>query len=402
MALTLLLTWIGAAYAQDYAFPSSAEDYANFYPTAYVDHGSVTDWNCGGNTYSGHRGSDYGGGSWSGMEAGRDITAAADGTVIATNDGADDECSTGDCDGGGGFGNYVKIQHADGKATYYAHLKTWSVAVSTDQYVTCGQKLGEMGSSGHSTGPHVHFEVREASGSASDPFDGPCSAPPSYWVDAGAWGELPGLVCENVAPCTVVGRLRCGETIATANNAGGATSSHAAYGCGEYTYSGPEIAYEFATELGEAVTLSVTGLAADLDLFVLTSETCDGGGTVGCSVSPDADAEGLGFTATAGQRYVVVVDGYEGATSGFSLSASCAGGYPGETDPVDTAPDDTDVVPPDDTADSGPIGPGVDGLRARPRGPDDWVRLDRLGCGGSAAGMLLGVGLLGRLRRRRR
>lgn len=46
MALILAL----AAHAQDYAFPSSADDYAQFYPTAYVDHGSVTDWNCGGTT----------------------------------------------------------------------------------------------------------------------------------------------------------------------------------------------------------------------------------------------------------------------------------------------------------------------------------------------------------------
>ncbi len=398
---TLLLSLAAPAHAQDYAFPSSVEDHGHFYPTAYVDHGSNTDWNCGDITYSGHRGSDFGGGSWSGMDAGRDITASAAGTVVATNDGAYDRCDSGDCDGGGGFGNYVKIQHADGKFTYYAHMKTWSVAVSNGQAVTCGQKLGEMGSSGSSTGPHVHFEVRTSGGSASDPFDGPCSAPPSYWVDQGVWDGLPSLVCEDVPACTVVGRLRCGESIATANNAGGATSSHASYGCDEYSYSGPEIAYEFATVLGEAVTLSVSGLASDLDLFLLTSEACDGSGAVACSVSPDGEPESIAFTATAGQRYVVVLDGYEGATSAFSLSATCAGGYPGEEEPVDTSVADTD---PADTAalDTAAIDTAGGARPDRPpREPGDWVRLDTLGCGGSAAGLFLGIGIVGRLRRRR-
>ncbi|MDP2308092.1 MAG: M23 family metallopeptidase [Pseudomonadota bacterium] len=397
-ALIPVLILAHAAHAQDYAFPSSAEDYGNFYPTAYVDHGGVTDWNCGDTSYDGHRGSDYGGGSWTGMDAGRDITASAPGTVVATNDGAYDRCDTGDCDGGGGFGNYVKLQHADGKATYYAHMKTWSVAVTTGQTVTCGQKLGEMGSSGSSTGPHVHFEVRDSTGSSSDPFDGPCSAPPSYWVDQGAWGGLPSIVCEDVPACAVVDRLRCGQTIASANNGGGATSSHASYGCGEYSYSGPEIAFEFATNLAEGVTLSMSGHASDLDLFVLTSEACDGSGAVGCSTNPNADAEGVAFTATAGQRYVVVVDGYEGATSGFSITASCAGVYPGEEVPVDTAVEDTDVADTSgDTARADTAAPDTDRPRARAA---DWVRLDHIGCGGSAAGVLLGMGLLGRLRRR--
>lgn len=397
MALILVV----AALAQDYSFPSTGEDYGHFYPTAYYDHGGVTDWACADYTYSGHTGSDYGAGSWTGMDAGRDIAASAAGTVIATNDGVDDRCSTGDCEGGGGLGNYVKIQHADGKQTWYGHLKIWSVAVSTGQYVSCGQKLGEMGSSGYSTGPHVHFTAANTSGSRVDPFDGPCSDPPTYWVSQGDYGGLPGLVCDDVPVCTQVDRLSCGESIGTANNAGGATSSHLSYGCGEYTYTGPEIAYAFATDVTEAVTISLSGNSADVDLFVLSSDACDGSGSVGCSISPNADAESVSFTATAGQTYTVVADGWEGAVTGFTLTASCTGYWPGERPVEDTDPEPVDTSVPD-TASPDTAAPGGPVTGERPLGPEEWTRLDTLGCGGSAAGGVLVVAAALGVRRRRR
>lgn len=182
---------VGLALAQDYRFPVADEDITHMYPTAYKDHSGV-DWACGSIRYSGHNGSDFGGGGFDGMADGRTIVAAAPGTVTYTHDGEFDECTTGDCAGGGGFGNYVVVEHPDGKVTYYAHLKKWSVAVSTGQSVSCGTALGLMGSSGYSTGPHLHFEVRDG-GVAHDPFDGDCSSPPSYWVSQGSHGGVRGL-----------------------------------------------------------------------------------------------------------------------------------------------------------------------------------------------------------------
>ncbi len=97
-----LLPWPTAdAQGQQYRFPTSLVDYPNFYPTAYYDH-SGQDWDCQSHTYNNHRGSDYGVGSWAGMAAGQDVVAAADGVVITVHDGEDDQCSTGDCPGGGG------------------------------------------------------------------------------------------------------------------------------------------------------------------------------------------------------------------------------------------------------------------------------------------------------------
>ncbi len=57
-----------------------------------------------------------------------------------------------------GFGNYIVVRHAYGFATKYAHLD--NVYVEEGDVVTQGQKIGTMGNTGMSTGPHLHFEVR--------------------------------------------------------------------------------------------------------------------------------------------------------------------------------------------------------------------------------------------------
>lgn len=54
-------------------------------------------------------------------------------------------------------GNIVKINHGDGISSRYLHLQ--SVYVTKGQRVTQGQKIAAMGSTGNSTGPHLHFEI---------------------------------------------------------------------------------------------------------------------------------------------------------------------------------------------------------------------------------------------------
>ena len=325
----MLLLLLPLAAAQQFSFPTSSEDYAHFYPTAYFDHGGV-DWACGGMTYGGHNGNDFGGGSWAGMSEGRDIVAAADGTVVLAHDGEFDECTTGDCEGGWGFGNFVKLQHADGRVSFYAHMKEGSVSVALNQWVVCGEKLGEMGSSGYSTGPHVHFEVRDASGESLDPFSGECSPEEGSWVVQGDYNSLPGLICDEVEPCEPVAELACGEVYQASNGDAGATDSHQFYGCGNFTWSGPEIALRFATDRDESVTILLNGLSADLDLFVLQDESCDGSGCLGHSENSGMSEEEVTFSATANSSYVVVIDGWEDAVTEFSVVADCSGSWPQE------------------------------------------------------------------------
>lgn len=204
LALAMLFVAAPAA-AQKYRFPMELPTSGTQpYVTAYRDEDTgagLKDWNCGTTTYNGHKGSDFGIGSWPVMDAGsRWAVAAADGKVIFVNDGCADHCSTGDCGCGSGFGNYVRLQHADGNTTTYGHLMLGSLVVANGATVKCGDHLGKVGSSGNSTGPHLHFEPRNSGATSLEPFAGSCGASASLWLTQGAYKALPADQCENPTP----------------------------------------------------------------------------------------------------------------------------------------------------------------------------------------------------------
>jgi murein DD-endopeptidase MepM/ murein hydrolase activator NlpD len=92
-----------------------------------------------------------------GATTGSNICAAESGTVILANYGWN-----------GGYGNYIIISHGNGITTRYAHAS--QLYVSAGQTVSKGQVIAAVGTTGNSTGPHLHFEVRE-NGSHTNPLN---------------------------------------------------------------------------------------------------------------------------------------------------------------------------------------------------------------------------------------
>ena len=82
-------------------------------------------------------------------DAGAPVLAAADGKVIAAGEG-------------GGYGRFVAVRHAVGLTTFYAHLGSIDKSIKAGVQVVAGQPVGKVGSTGSSTGPHLHFEIRDA------------------------------------------------------------------------------------------------------------------------------------------------------------------------------------------------------------------------------------------------
>ncbi|MCF3167021.1 LysM peptidoglycan-binding domain-containing M23 family metallopeptidase [Streptomyces californicus] len=102
------------------------------------------------------------GASWSsGYHTGSDFRAASGTPVLAIGPGT--VVSAGNS---GSYGNEVVIKHEDGMYSQYAHQS--SLNVSVGQTVTGGQQIGLSGSTGNSTGPHLHFEVRTGPSYGSD------------------------------------------------------------------------------------------------------------------------------------------------------------------------------------------------------------------------------------------
>jgi len=104
-----------------------------------------------------HPGVDLGG------SRGETVLAAASGVVVISING----CVEGRKSCGGGYGNHIAIEHPNGTMTIYGHL-TKAIA-NVGQSISQGDEIGTLGSTGNSTGPHVHFEIRNSNGSTMRP-----------------------------------------------------------------------------------------------------------------------------------------------------------------------------------------------------------------------------------------
>ncbi|MFN8282813.1 MAG: peptidoglycan DD-metalloendopeptidase family protein [Chitinophagales bacterium] len=157
----------------------------------------IQDYNCGNRSYDlasgyNHQGTDiytfpF---SWNKMNNNAvEIIAAAAGTIIGKSDGNYDK----NCAMGSGNWNAVYVQHSDGSVAWYGHMKSGSLTTkSVGSTVTKGEYLGLVGSSGSSTGPHLHFEVYTSNTYTTlvDPWAGTCNAlngNTSWWASQQAY-----------------------------------------------------------------------------------------------------------------------------------------------------------------------------------------------------------------------
>jgi murein DD-endopeptidase MepM/ murein hydrolase activator NlpD len=163
--------------------------------SGFVDHdpatGSVLDYNCGNRSYDlpeynyNHRGTDFFTWPfpWHKMDHDHvEIVSAAPGTIIDKSDGHYDR----NCGFGAGGWNAVYVRHADASIAWYGHMKNGSVTdLPVGSPVEAGDYLGVIGSSGNSTGPHLHLEVYDGEEQLIDPYAGPCNSmnAESWWVD---------------------------------------------------------------------------------------------------------------------------------------------------------------------------------------------------------------------------
>ncbi|MEL5956097.1 M23 family metallopeptidase [Streptomyces sp. CLV115] len=97
----------------------------------------------------------------SGSHSGIDFHAASGSSVVAVGAGTVVEAGW-----GGAYGNNIVLRMTDGTYTQYGHLS--SIGVSVGQSVGAGQQIGLSGSTGNSTGPHLHFEARTTPSYGSD------------------------------------------------------------------------------------------------------------------------------------------------------------------------------------------------------------------------------------------
>ncbi|MGR3490813.1 MAG: M23 family metallopeptidase [Shimia sp.] len=175
--LVLLLVLAGPAVARDpvLRIPLDCTLGEDCYINDYVDRDpgpGATDFACGHVTRDDHRGTDFAVFTDAEVDRGVTVIASAPGTVVGIRDempdipqGRDDSPNV----DGRECGNGVGIRHGGGWFTQYCHLKLGSISVEVGQRVAAGTPLGEIGFSGATNYPHVHFDVRR-DGGVIDPF----------------------------------------------------------------------------------------------------------------------------------------------------------------------------------------------------------------------------------------
>lgn len=179
-SLFLFATAIGANAEQDSAsivlrFPLACTLGENCWTARYVFRGGEQrDYTCKARTQIGHKGTDFAIADLGQMRSGVAVLAAAPGVVKGVRNNEPDMSAHErgpEAIDGKECGNGVFLEHAAGWSTQYCHMKQGSVSVKTGDIIEAGQPIGQIGLSGETEYPHLHFSLRK-NGERIDPFDG--------------------------------------------------------------------------------------------------------------------------------------------------------------------------------------------------------------------------------------
>ena len=198
---------------------------------------------------------------------GNDVYAIADGTVVTATDygctgshyGGTPACSKGSScpaakassDGKGSYANRICIDHGNGVYSFYAHLSTGTFKVKSGDRVRQGQLIAKTGTSGKSTGPHLHFEIRVGGNSTNyaknprnyltkvNPVPNTVTTTPSIWKNSDSYtvGNSATLTWNSVDNATAywLAVWYKGEQIVTTQVSGSSEYTLNNLGEGEYT-----------------------------------------------------------------------------------------------------------------------------------------------------------------------
>ncbi len=198
-------------------------------------------------------------------------------------------------------------------AAYGDDTVSWSVTPGSTWYLVVDGFAGQA--SPYDLTLDVVETVPAVEGDCSDALDADADGD----IDCDDSDCAADVACNQPASCVPSRLIDCGEADSWNNDAFGSWSSVSDYACVGWNESGPEYTYLFEPSGDAAVTVSIAGMSADLDLFVLGNDggVCDAGD---CVTHGNDTAS---FEAVGGSMYYLVVDGFNGAVSDYEIAVTC-------------------------------------------------------------------------------